>query len=298
MSSLLHHPTISCTLLVQQSVTDSRSRITKNWATVQHITIFRSKQPFASPKPKMSTPDIPTSTMADLEGLETSSELPTVTIPAIVTMDMDPDGDLILRVGSESDDPAAKITDFKVCSAALRRNSPVFKAMLYGPWTESKRLENSESQWVVSLPEDDPSGMEVILNIVHGNFDKVQATPGARVLYDVVITADKYDMFRCLRPWASDWRKEVVQNQGGICKPLFVHVAWELGDQSSYVSGLRDLALRSCLDLGDSVSTASGDVTDHTIWFRTSMKLGPSFAPLYPSSRCGPLDMAGECRLE
>jgi hypothetical protein len=237
----------------------------------------------------MSTPDIRTS--GTEEDLEASSTLPTATIHAMVTMD--PDGDLILRVGSGT---AAEITEFQVCSAALRRNSPVFKSMLYGPWTESKPPENSESQWVVHLPDDDRSGMEIILDIVHGNFDRVQASPEPLVLYDVVVIADKYDMFKCLRPWASDWRKEVVRRLDKVCNPLLVHVAWELGDETSYVNGLRDLALRSCLDLGPSESTTSGDGTNHTVWYRRSMKLEGSFAPLYPLSRCGPLDIAGECR--
>jgi hypothetical protein len=237
----------------------------------------------------MSTPDIPISGTA--EGLEAPSKSPDITIPDMATMD--PDGDLILRVGTG---PAGEMTEFKVCSAALRRHSPVFKAMLYGPWTESKPPGNSESQWVVYLPDDDPSGMETILNIVHGNFDKVQAAPEPLVLYNIMIIADKYDMFKCLRLWASDWRKEVVRKLDEICKPLLVHVAWELGDETSYVNGLRDLALRSCLDLGPSESTTSGDGTNHTVWYRRSMKLEGSFAPLYPLSRCGPLDIAGERR--
>jgi hypothetical protein len=202
---------------------------------------------------------------------------------------MDPDGDLILRVGTGL---VSEMTKFKVCSAALRRNSPVFRAMLYGPWTESKPPGNSESQWVVCLPDDDPSGMETILNIVHGNFDKVQAAPEPLVLYNVVVIADKYDMFKCLRPWASDWRKEVVRN---LHKPLLVHVAWELGDETSYVNGLGDLTLRSCLGLGPSESTTLGDRTNHTVRYRMSMQLEGIFEPLYPPSRCGRLDIAGEC---
>jgi hypothetical protein len=138
--------------------------------------------------------------------------------------------------------------------------------------------------------------MEIILDIVHGNFDKVQAAPEPLVLYNIVVIADKYDMFKCLRPWASDWRKEVVRRLGEVCKPLLVHVAWELGDETSYVKGLKDLALRSCLDLGPSELTAPGDVTNRTIWFRRRGKLQATFDPLYPLSRCGPLDIAGERR--
>jgi hypothetical protein len=86
--------------------------------------------------------------------------------------------------------------------------------MLYGPWTEAKPQSNSGSrcQWVVCLPDDEPSAMQVILDIVHGNFDKVPVTPWALDLYHVVVIADKYHMFRCLRPWAAHWRRVVIQN--------------------------------------------------------------------------------------
>lgn len=238
----------------------------------------------------MSTSDSHTSSTAE-EGHEAFSEAPIgVATPLMVTMD--PDGDLTLRVGA---DTAAKTTDFRVCSATLRRNSPVFKAMFYGTWTESKPPKDSESQWVVSLPDDDPSGLQVILDIVHGNFDKVQITSGSLDLYQIVVAADKYDMFRCLRPWAAEWRKEVAENLNGFFQSSFVHVAWELGDESSYITGLKSLAMRSCLVLEHSESTTSEDVTDRTLWFRRSLYLESAFAPLLPSSRCGPLDIAGGC---
>jgi hypothetical protein len=169
----------------------------------------------------MSTAYIGTNGTSTAEGLEISADAST-RVPTPTAMTMDPDGDLILRVGSDS---AANNTYFKVCSAALRRNSPVFKAMLYGLWAESKPQNDSETQWLVSLPDEEPSAMRVILDIVHGNFDKVPYCPWEPVLYEVVVLADKYDMFKCLIPWAEYWRRVVVQNLNEYGKPFMVHVA-------------------------------------------------------------------------
>lgn len=78
------------------------------------------------------------------------------------TIVMDPVGDLILRVGSNSN---FSIKNFKVCSSSLRRASPVQKKMLFGPGRESQR---DPSGWLVELPDDDPAAMHVLLDIIHG----------------------------------------------------------------------------------------------------------------------------------
>ncbi|KAK4224362.1 hypothetical protein QBC38DRAFT_485672 [Podospora fimiseda] len=68
---------------------------------------------------------------------------------------MDPDGDLILSVGSDG-----QKREFQVDAATLRRISPVYKIMLFGKWAESKPADGRE--WVVALPEDEPSGRHVL----------------------------------------------------------------------------------------------------------------------------------------
>ncbi|KAK4239774.1 hypothetical protein C8A03DRAFT_13842 [Achaetomium macrosporum] len=204
---------------------------------------------------------------------------------------MDTDGDLILRVGS---DGTAEMTDFKVCSATLRRVSPVFKAMLFGTWIESKPPRHSGRQWMVSLPEDDPSAMRVILHIVHGHFDKVPASSTSYALSDLVVTADKYDMLRCLRPWAAKWWKEATHEfYRRPINPLLVHVAREFGDESSYASGLKDLILRSCLTVKRSESAIPEEVTEGTIFFRANREPLEICAPLSPPWRCGLSDVGG-----
>ena len=73
---------------------------------------------------------------------------------------MDPDGDLILLVGCETQSPEQEVL---VCSRSMRRASPVWKKMLYGNFKEAKP---AQGQWTVSLPDDEPEPMLTILHAV------------------------------------------------------------------------------------------------------------------------------------
>jgi hypothetical protein len=113
---------------------------------------------------------------------------------------MDPDGDLLLRVGAEL--PGVQTTDFRVCSAAMRRASQVWKSMLFGPWSEAKPKKGT---WVVNLPEDNPTALLVILTIIHGRFSDVPRGMWLPQLYDVLIALDKYDLMGLIQPWYKYW---------------------------------------------------------------------------------------------
>lgn len=52
-------------------------------------------------------------------------------------------------------------------------HSPVFRAMLFGPFSESKPALHDGRLWQVSLPEDDFAGLQVIFLICHGDFASV-----------------------------------------------------------------------------------------------------------------------------
>ncbi len=87
------------------------------------------------------------------------------------TIYLDTDGDLRLRVGSETGDG---VQDFVVCSRTMGRSSPVWKAMLFGGFKESRP---TEGEWVVPLPEEQPKALLAVLNIIHGIFTKVPNSP-------------------------------------------------------------------------------------------------------------------------
>jgi hypothetical protein len=127
---------------------------------------------------------------------------------------IDEDGDLLLRVGSEL--AKEKPVEFKVCSAAMRRASPVWKTMLFGPWKEAKPLQGS---WIVDLPEDKPWPMGIILAIIHGTFLEIPKSVSLSQLNDILIHTEKYDLIHIIGPWAGTW-VEAVKNPKSSHPPI------------------------------------------------------------------------------
>jgi hypothetical protein len=157
----------------------------------------------------------------------------------------DPIGDLRLEVNGH--------WSFIVCSRALARASPVFEKMFFGGFSESKPTD-PHTKWVVKLPEENVDGLEIILNIIHGNVykipktisdhDKVQrSNPRARMemawklLYGVACTADYYDLVEFLRPWANSWLNDACRpfyersDKKHGCHGEILWVAWVFGDE-------------------------------------------------------------------
>src|SRR5690606_8868525 len=117
-------------------------------------------------------------------------------MPSEATVVFDPDGDLNLR---------AATTTFKVCSATLRRSSPVWKAMLFGPWKESKPTKNTGKKWLIELPEDPPTALKIVLAILHTQVDAVPSAVDVPVFADILVLTDKYDMRKIIWPWIFEW---------------------------------------------------------------------------------------------
>ncbi|KAK4170042.1 hypothetical protein QBC43DRAFT_307052 [Cladorrhinum sp. PSN259] len=168
--------------------------------------------------------------------------------PASSIRVLDEDGDLLLRVGS-AEGTNGEQQDFKVCAAALRRSSPVFKAMLFGPWAEAKPADDDGvSEWIVALPEDEPESLEILLHLLHGKFDlpnvlhKIDMT--AELLYGIFVVADKYDLTRLIGPWAIKW-SESVKLVRAIDTVYMTHVFWEMGDEGRFSSSI-NLLSNSC----------------------------------------------------
>ncbi|TLD33028.1 hypothetical protein PspLS_01142 [Pyricularia sp. CBS 133598] len=157
------------------------------------------------------------------------------TIPLIQrkSITIDSDGDLYLEVRQSH--------IFQVDSRTLCRHSPVFKAMLTGPWIESRP---TESKWTVNLPEDSPQGLEVLLNIVHGRFDLVPTHLDGDNLFDVCVEADKRDMVKTVRPWIREWGMN-LRLGGDHTRLTDLFIAWVLGLRIIYRDVIVDL-VRTC----------------------------------------------------
>ncbi|KAI0142663.1 hypothetical protein GGR57DRAFT_519764 [Xylariaceae sp. FL1272] len=125
-----------------------------------------------------------------------------------VFIQIDPDGDLELVVGHEAGYPKHHFT---VCSKTMSRSSPVFKAMLYGSFAESKDNQIPGEAWVVELPEDDPYSMEMLLTTMHGIFEvehvltAIGKNGDIDNLYELAVLVDKYDLVKQLRPWVREF---------------------------------------------------------------------------------------------
>ncbi|KAK0667808.1 hypothetical protein QBC41DRAFT_323229 [Cercophora samala] len=156
---------------------------------------------------------------------------------------LDDDGDLLLAVGTASEQ-----TTFKVDASALRRASPVWKAMLFGPWAESKPMDGSK--WVVELPEDDVQALTVMLGIIHNVYELVPGPDKMTVdlLWNILVLCDKYDMARVLKPWVPSWSQHIKSLKEPDTNEKMMFIAWELGDQCWFESLFGSLVLGACVN--------------------------------------------------
>ncbi|AEO60740.1 hypothetical protein MYCTH_2310277 [Thermothelomyces thermophilus ATCC 42464] len=187
-------------------------------------------------------------------------------------MEMDVDGDLVLRVGSE----LGKAQDFRVCSATMRRASPIWKIMLFGPWKEAKPTEGN---WRVDLPDDNPWPMGILLAIIHSKFGLVQRVESLGEVHEILLVADKYDMTALLQPWAACWihlRLPTPPGTGsrvtGRELMLRIHAAWELGDEGMLSSVITHLVFSVSIS-NDSDSETQVSYKGETI--RPEQNYGP-----------------------
>nr|XP_036579812.1 nuclear pore protein-like protein [Colletotrichum truncatum]KAF6787492.1 nuclear pore protein-like protein [Colletotrichum truncatum] len=194
----------------------------------------------------------------DADRIQPAHSITAVTSPDGETQ-VDPDGDLILRAGSQTAGPERS---FRVCASALRRSSPVWKKMLFGPFKESKP---AFGVWQVSLPEDDAGALGILLHIVHANFLLVSHKPSLAELYEVFRLANKYDMILALKPWAVNWL-EVAEGFSGTMDgremASLAYVAWELGQVELQRKMMKELVLSCSVDEEGRMTTADGVVLD------------------------------------
>jgi hypothetical protein len=146
---------------------------------------------------------------------------------------LDSSGDLRLQVGPEKE-------NYVVCSKTMERTSAVWKKMLTGGFAESKPL-NPETEWVVTLPEDKPESMLIVLNIIHSRFSLVPEKLALLDLYHVLVLTEKYDITELIRPWARDWLNSVRKTKS----PLLMWIAWALGDATMFVM-IADMLVMGC----------------------------------------------------
>ncbi|EGO59362.1 hypothetical protein NEUTE1DRAFT_40387 [Neurospora tetrasperma FGSC 2508] len=156
----------------------------------------------------------------------------------LTTVDIDPEGDLLIDANS---------CRFRVCSNALRRQSPVWQQMLFGPWKEAKPTDGSA--WIVEFPDDPAYPLRIILFIIHGKFELVPPHPLVISIYNILILAQKYDMIGIARPWCSQWLKAASEfNLPAADVVRSLYIAWELGDEHLFALRLEEISVQARID--------------------------------------------------
>lgn len=145
------------------------------------------------------------------------------------------DADVKLIIGRESD--PSNLTQAAVCSKSLAKASPVFTALLLGGnFQESRGNQANAEEWVVELPADKVSPMLILLKAVHWQ----SPGPGCfelNALYDLIVLADKYDMFPVVKSRARTWWESIHHKSPRLwsitkaLKALFL--AWYFGDEKA-----------------------------------------------------------------
>ena len=162
------------------------------------------------------------------------------------SIDADPDGDLVLKVGSGDE-----VTLIRVQSKVLRLASPVFAAMLSPRFAEGQALEDSkaivDSTTTIDLPDDDPTAMSFLCRTLHFKEDAAQRklySPG--FLMELAMICDKYNMLRALSPWSHIWMETYHgEDQDNRFIRALISYGWE--HHASFWKSTRDILRNSNL---------------------------------------------------
>ncbi|KAF5606476.1 uncharacterized protein FSUBG_6085 [Fusarium subglutinans] len=98
---------------------------------------------------------------------------------------------------------------YRVSSAHLMLASPVFKAMLDGPFKESCR--NEDGLFEVKAFESSAEALLILLDIFHGHHRDVPKTMDLSLLTEMSILVDYYECHEIVEMFAENWVASVIQ---------------------------------------------------------------------------------------
>jgi hypothetical protein len=113
-----------------------------------------------------------------------------------------PRGDAILVVHHEVK-PSRK---WLVSSCILGAASPYFKGLLNSDFKEGQAVRSGQCP-EITLEEDDPDAMDIILSCLH--FKNTATSLTLQVFTSVAIHSDKYNCGQALTAWVSLWYREL-----------------------------------------------------------------------------------------
>jgi len=121
-----------------------------------------------------------------------------------------------------------------VSSKHMSLASSVFEAMLKPNFYEGSTLVSS-GKVEISLPDDDPDLLAILLNIIHGRNKKVPRVIGLDKLTGLTSLVDKYQMQEAIAAFAEIWiegfnlNKETLTTERDLLRWLFISWVFENG---------------------------------------------------------------------
>ena len=143
-------------------------------------------EPISSPDP-----DVSAAQKRKADQLEDSEEQPTIKL-----VEVDPNGDLIFRVGAKYTEKSSNPLDIKVNRNIMSLGSPVFAKMLSGGFLEAQA-------GVIDLFEDNPTSFLEYCKILHHKTTNLSQLSETEIL-ELVTIADMRGSQSVLRPWMFD----------------------------------------------------------------------------------------------
>jgi hypothetical protein len=138
--------------------------------------------------------------------------------------EFDKRADLTLIVGSDR-------VRFQVSSSVIRLSSPVWNAMLTGPYIESNLSK-------IPFPEDSPSAFLIILQILHYKFNSLPKEMTLQQIIELAQICDKYDLVSIVGPWLPAWTspypKGMNLKEWLIGNENWLYVAWVFGYEDDF----------------------------------------------------------------
>lgn len=129
-------------------------------------------------------------------------KVPNMTRKKPSTIHLDPNGDAVLAVKESGDDTTAKMREFLVSTTVLGLASPVFAKMFQSGFSEGVAVKDGKCP-TIELKEDDPDAMDAILRVLHHKSDNLPEDVSPMAVAIIATYADKYQLQRPLKPWAS-----------------------------------------------------------------------------------------------
>ncbi|KAF4947849.1 hypothetical protein FSARC_13872 [Fusarium sarcochroum] len=124
---------------------------------------------------------------------------------------------------------------FRVSSAHLMLASPMFKAMLDGPFSESTR--NSQGLYEIKAFDWGAEALLILLDVIHGHHRSTPKTVSLEVLLEIAVLVDYYQCHEIIEPFAEMWiatfGEKTWEDYDDSCMP-WLFISWVFGQEKFF----------------------------------------------------------------